>query len=181
MRPFTLMLLVLPIGNAAGTPSVAPVADQPSRQVDSEPADGFVRPVDGPVTRPFEPGEHRYAAGHRGVDLAAPEGSVVRASGGGVVAAAGPVAGRPVISIIHAGGLRTTYEPVTARVRPGQHVSAGEPIGVLLPGHVGCATEACLHWGLRRAAPGGERYLDPLLLLGAGTVRLKPLQPGDAP
>ncbi len=140
---------------------------------------GFVRPVAGPVVRPFQPGEHRYAAGHRGVDLAMPGGSVVRASGSGTIAAAGFVAGRPVVSIIHAGGLRTTYEPVTPRVRSGQHVNAGEPIGVLLPGHAECAGDACLHWGLRRAVPGGEVYLDPLLLLGVGAVRLKPLQPGD--
>ncbi len=178
MRLIALVSLALLIGGAEGLPSATPafnVAALPPK------ADGFVRPVDGPVIRPFQPGEHRYAAGHRGADLAASESSIVRAAGSGTVAAAGVVAGRPVVSIVHTGGLRTTYEPIVPRVRTGQHVTTGQPIGVLLPGHAGCAHEACLHWGLRRSAPDGEKYLDPLLLLGAGTVRLKPLQPGDVP
>jgi hypothetical protein len=37
---------------------------------------------------------------------------------------------------------------------------------------------ACLHWGLRRAAADGYvDYLDPLLLLGLGRVRLLPTDP----
>jgi murein DD-endopeptidase MepM/ murein hydrolase activator NlpD len=83
---------------------------------------------------------------------------------------AGPVAGRGVVSIEHPGGLRTTYQPVAALVTAGDAVGAGDPIGVLDPGHAGCPVEACLHWGLRR----GELYLDPLTLLGLGQVRLLP-------
>ncbi len=51
------------------------------------------------------------------------------------------------------------------------------PLGVVEPGHRGCAV-ACLHWGLRRAVPGGggpEQYLDPLLLVGLGRPRLLPI------
>lgn len=83
---------------------------------------------------------------------------------------AGQLAGRGVISIEHAGGLRTTYEPVTATVRVGDRVTAGESIGRLVAGHPGCPAVACLHWGLRR----GDTYLDPLTLLGLGRVRLLP-------
>jgi murein DD-endopeptidase MepM/ murein hydrolase activator NlpD len=81
------------------------------------------------------------------------------------------VAGTPVVSIDHPGGLRTTYQPVTALVEAGDAVAAGDPIGLLDAGHEGCPVAACLHWGLRR----GALYLDPLMLLGLGQVRLLPL------
>jgi len=84
---------------------------------------------------------------------------------------AGMVAGRPVVSIDHANGLRTTYEPVDPSVAAGQQVARGSPIGTLVGGHAGCPLEACLHWGLRR----GETYLDPLALLAPPRIRLLPM------
>ncbi|MDT0277196.1 M23 family metallopeptidase [Blastococcus goldschmidtiae] len=134
---------------------------------------GWVAPLPGAltVTRGFDPPAHAYGPGHRGADLAGPLGSPVLAAGDGVVVFAGTVAGRPVVSIDHAGGLRTTYEPVDPAVAAGQRVAGGSPIGALLPGHAGCPADACLHWGLRR----GEGYLDPLRLL-AVRVRLLPLR-----
>jgi murein DD-endopeptidase MepM/ murein hydrolase activator NlpD len=123
------------------------------------------------VTRPFDELPHRYAAGHRGVDLRGSPGVAVLAAGDGVVAFAGMVAGRPVVSIDHADGLRTTYEPVSPSVGAGRRVARGSPIGTLVPGHVGCPVTACLHWGLRRA----ETYLDPLTLMAIPRVRLLPL------
>jgi murein DD-endopeptidase MepM/ murein hydrolase activator NlpD len=124
-----------------------------------------------PVTRSFEPPPHPYAAGHRGVDLAGSPGSPVLAAGDGVVAFAGMVAGRPVVSVDHAGGLRTTYEPVDPSVGAGTPVARGSPIGALVAGHAGCPEAACLHWGLRR----GETYLDPLSLLEIPRISLLPL------
>jgi murein DD-endopeptidase MepM/ murein hydrolase activator NlpD len=121
--------------------------------------------------RRFDPPAERWLAGHRGVDLAASPGAVVRAAGAGRVVFAGPVGGRQVVSIDHAGGLRTTYEPLVPSVHAGDLVAAGDPIGRLSGGHPGCPLAACLHWGLRR----GEVYLDPLALLGLGQVRLLPL------
>jgi murein DD-endopeptidase MepM/ murein hydrolase activator NlpD len=94
----------------------------------------------------------------------------VLAAGSGVVAFAGMVAGRPVVSIDSAGGLRTTYEPVEPAVATGQAVARGSPVGTLLPGHAGCPVAACLHWGLRR----GAVYLDPLTLLRPPRIRLLP-------
>jgi murein DD-endopeptidase MepM/ murein hydrolase activator NlpD len=81
------------------------------------------------------------------------------------------VGGRPVVSLDHTGGLRTTYEPVDRSVAAGQQVARGSPIGTLGAGHAGCPREACLHWGLRR----GETYLDPMRLLRPVRVRLLPL------
>jgi murein DD-endopeptidase MepM/ murein hydrolase activator NlpD len=122
------------------------------------------------VVRRFDPPPQPWLAGHRGVDLAAPSGAVVRAAGAGTVIFAGQVAGRGVLSVVHAGGLRTTYEPVTATVVVGEVVTTGAPLGTLDAGHPGCPVAACLHWGLRR----GDLYLDPLALLGLGRVRLLP-------
>jgi murein DD-endopeptidase MepM/ murein hydrolase activator NlpD len=122
------------------------------------------------VTRRFEPPPTPYAAGHRGVDLAGAAGQPVLAAGAGVVVFAGLVAGRPVVSVEHADGLRTTYEPVQPGVAAGQVVARGSPLGVLVAGHAGCPVEACLHWGLRR----GGGYLDPLALLRPPRVRLLP-------
>ncbi|MFG1899585.1 murein hydrolase activator EnvC family protein [Micromonospora carbonacea] len=130
------------------------------------PLDGVPRPA-----RRFEPPPQPWLPGHRGVDLIAEPGAVVRAAGPGVVLHAGQVAGRPVITVGHSAGLRTTYEPVTPGVRVGDRVAAGASLGRLEPGHAGCPDRACLHWGLRR----DEEYLDPTALLGLGPVRLLPL------
>src|SRR6185369_11722686 len=92
--------------------------------------------------------------------------------GAGTVRFAGMIAGVGVVSVDHADGLRTTYQPVAPTVRAGQPVAAGDPIGVLVAGHPGCPVAACLHWGLRR----GDAYLDPLALLGLARVRLLPIQ-----
>jgi murein DD-endopeptidase MepM/ murein hydrolase activator NlpD len=123
------------------------------------------------VARPFEAPPHAYGPGHRGVDLVGAVGSPVLAAGDGVVAFAGMVAGRPVVSIDHANGLRTTYEPVDPSMGAGQAVARGSPIGVLTAGHAGCPADACLHWGARR----GETYLDPLALLRPPRIRLLPM------
>ncbi len=135
-------------------------------------------PLDGlpAVTRRFDPPATPYGRGHRGVDLATVPGAAVRAAGPGVVSFAGTLAGRGVVAVRHADGLRTTYEPVAATVPVGVRVAAGAQLGTVGGGHLGCPAAACLHWGLLR----GRTYLDPLSLLGVGPVRLLPLA-GAAP
>lgn len=129
------------------------------------------------VEKRFDKPEYDWSPGHRGVDLAGVPGQPVLAAGAGIVVYAGAVAGRPVVSIEHGGGLRTTYEPVEAEVPVGRRVMRGARIGALRAGHDGCAAAACLHWGLRRdgARRGRPEYLDPLGLLRPGGVRLKPV------
>ncbi len=131
-------------------------------------------PLDGQpvIIRRFNPPPEPWRAGHRGIDLAALPGSTVFAAGPGTVTYAGPLAGRGVVSIQHPGGLRTTYLPVRAVVRRGQTISMGDELGVLESTSWHCIA-SCLHWGLRR----GFRYLDPLLLLGWGPIRLLPHWP----
>jgi murein DD-endopeptidase MepM/ murein hydrolase activator NlpD len=127
------------------------------------------------VIRAFDAPSPDWNRGHRGVDLAATPGQVVYAAGGGTVVFAGELAGRPVVSIGHPGGLRTSYEPVQAAVRVGQLVERGSLIGVLLAGHPGCPVAACLHWGAMWGRAADADYVDPLGLLASTPVRLKPL------
>ncbi len=125
-----------------------------------------------PVVRRFDRPAQDWLPGHRGVDLGGTAGQSVLAAGDGYVAFAGEVAGTPVVSVDHAGGLRTTYEPVRASVAAGRRVFRGDVLGVLEAGHPGCPT-ACLHWGLRR----GRDYLDPLGVVHTAPLRLKPVRP----
>lgn len=122
------------------------------------------------VVEGFDPPAVRWGAGHRGVDLAGSPGAPVRAALPGRVSFAGTVAGRGVVVVDH-GEVRTTYQPVAARVEVGRQVGRGEVVGVLRRAGSHCLPAACLHWGLR----SGESYLDPLVLVGGGPVRLLPL------
>lgn len=131
------------------------------------------------VTRGFAAPSPDWLPGHRGVDLAGAPGQPVYAAGAATVVFAGSLAGRPVVSLAHPGGLRTSYEPVRAVVRAGQAVTERTVIGALLAGHAGCrasgAGGACLHWGAMWGPASGARYVDPLGLLRSTPVRLKPL------
>jgi murein DD-endopeptidase MepM/ murein hydrolase activator NlpD len=113
-----------------------------------------------------------YGRGHRGVDLVGSVGRPVLAARAGTVVFAGPIGGRGVVSVDHDDGLRTTYEPLRPVVRAGAVVRAGDVLGLLEPGHPGCAEAACLHWGVRR---GLQEYLDPLVLVRPPEVRLLPV------
>lgn len=172
-----------PAGVAAVVLVVVPVAGATPEE--SRPR--MRSPLPGPVSvaTPFDPPELRWLPGHRGVDLAGVALASVRAPADGTVLFAGAVGGRPVVSIDHGGGLRTTYEPVRATVRAGEIVAGGVEVGRLLAGHPGCPVEACLHWGARVASGGpagdDDEYVDPLALLADSErpIRLKPTLPGD--
>jgi murein DD-endopeptidase MepM/ murein hydrolase activator NlpD len=118
------------------------------------------------VARRFQPPPTLWGAGHRGVDLLAGVGQPVLAAGAGVVSFSGVIAGQGVLTVQHAGGLRTTYQPVTERLAVGTQVAAGQQVGAVdgTPGH--CAPRTCLHWGLLSGTGATSTYLDPLSLLG---------------
>src|SRR4051794_32507896 len=127
------------------------------------------------VVRGFEPPPLPWAPGHRGVDLRARAGAAVLAAGAGVVGFAGMLAGRGVVSVHHADGLETTYEPLEVLVHPGERVALGQLLGRMTPEHGSCGLGyVCLHWGLRR----GATYLDPLQLVRPRHIRLLPLWSG---
>lgn len=127
------------------------------------------------VVRGFNAPSPDWNPGHRGVDLAGAPGQPVYAAGEATVVFAGLLAGRPVVSLAHPGGLHTSYEPVRAAVRAGQPVTAQTVIGELVAGHLGCPAAACLHWGAMWGPASGADYVDPLGLLKSTAIRLKPL------
>lgn len=133
------------------------------------PAWAYVSPT-GTVQmlRAFDRPEHNWLPGHRGADLGLPVGGQVLTAGDGTVAFAGVVAGTPTVSVDHADGVRTTYQPVHARVSRGDVVHEGQIIGVL--GHPTDGWPG-LHWGARR---GEADYVNPLSLLDTPVIRLKP-------
>ena len=152
--------------------SAAPAAADPD--VSRVRLDWPLRPPP-PVARGFDAPSPDWRPGHRGVDLPGRPGQQVYAAGAATVVFAGMLAGRPVVSLAHPGGLHTSYEPVSAAVRAGQPVTAQTVIGELLTGHAGCPAAACLHWGAMWGPASAAEYVDPLGLLKSTRVRLKPL------
>jgi Peptidase family M23 len=122
------------------------------------------------VVGAFDPPDEPWLPGHRGVDLAGDPDQAVHAAGAAQVTFAGQIAGLGVIVLDH-GALRTTYEPVHPTVEVGDTVAVGDVIGRLRTAGGHCLPTTCLHWGLLR----GNTYLNPLLLVGGGPVRLLPL------
>ena len=159
-----MLFLAGVLGGWSGAPTVAVAAP-----ADPGPA-GWPLAGRPAVVRPFQPPAQNWEAGHRGVDLGARVGDAVLAPARGVVVFAGRVGGKPVISIDHGNGRRSTYEPVAPGLSVGTPVSPGMVIGHLAAG-AHCAG-GCLHWGLKE----GRTYLDPLTLVGTpdGTLRLLP-------
>ncbi len=152
---------------ALATPVAAPAASGPaagsSWSWPLEPRPALLAPFDAPAG-PFAPG-------HRGADLAAVVDQPVLAAGPGVVAFAGQVAGRGVVSVQHPDGHRTTYEPVAPSAPAGRGVDVGEVLGSVTAGPGHCLPRTCLHWGLLLDG----RYLDPLSLVSGDEVRLLPV------
>lgn len=101
---------------------------------------------------------HEYGAGHRGVDLGAAVGAVVVAPADGVVAFRGTVVDRPLLTVAHADGLVTTFEPLRSALLPGDAVSAGQEIGYVDAG--GHSPPGALHLGVRLDGA----YINPMLL-----------------
>jgi murein DD-endopeptidase MepM/ murein hydrolase activator NlpD len=148
----------------------------PSARAEDRRLDWPLRPRPA-VLRVFDAPSPNWNRGHRGVDLGGTPGQRVYAAATGTVVFAGELAGRPLVSIAHPGGLRTSYEPVRPTVRAGQLVDVRTAIGELVAGHDGCAAAACLHWGAMWGPASRADYVDPLGLLASTPIRLKPLRP----
>lgn len=112
------------------------------------------------ITVAYRAPAHAYGPGHRGIDLASAVDADVRAPDDGVVAFAGVVVDRPLITIDHGGGLVSTMEPVRATVPVGTSVHRGEQVGTVATG--GHTAPGEIHLGARK----DDVYLNPLRLLG---------------
>lgn len=120
-------------------------------------------PVDGSLTSPF--GIRRDGLGlqvHRGVDIAIPIGTPVRAMAPGRVAFAGTMRGYGLVVVMdHARGVRTVYAHLSEiRVRRGDELTNRSVIA--LSGSSGRASGPHLHFEIQRR--GGAE--DPVPLLG---------------
>jgi murein DD-endopeptidase MepM/ murein hydrolase activator NlpD len=147
-------------------------ASTPASAADDE---RWAWPVVGPVIRSFDAPSSPYGSGHRGIDIAAPLNSTVRAPAPGVVAFAGVLGGDEFVAIEHGGGLRSTYSWLaSSSVEKGDAVFAGAPIARAGRGHPGSGVSH-VHLGAKRDGA----YIDPLSLLAppsvADLIRLVPL------
>jgi len=121
--------------------------DRASRGSHRAPLHRWVRPNYGPLTSPFG---YRWGRLHAGVDLAAPNGTPIRAAGAGVVVAADLklFLGNHVL-IDHGNGFLTHYGHMSAiTVTVGQKVRAGQQIGN--EGSTGHSTGPHLHFEVRQ-------------------------------
>ena len=136
-------------------------------------ASAWERPVDGPALRALELSGDRFARGqHRGVDLAAARGSVVRAACGGRVRFTGAVPGGGRTVSVGCGRFVATYGHLDAiGVRRGQRIEPGAAIGTVGRSGRPRGDRAHVHLGVREASSG--RYVDPMALLG-GVPRAAP-------
>ncbi len=159
-------------GAVTGAPPQA-VTDSATDSVTAARAPRWVWPLTPrpAVVHAFDPPEHRWEPGHRGVDLAASVGQQVLSPAPGEVAFAGMLAGRGVVVVVHANGLRSTFEPLDVGVPKGTVVVRGELIGRVATRQTHCEPAVCLHWGVLR----GRDYLDPLAFVGRPPIVLLPL------
>jgi murein DD-endopeptidase MepM/ murein hydrolase activator NlpD len=164
--------VVAPVAVAPVTPAAVPVRPR---------VPPLWLPLAGAVVRGFDAPARPYGPGHRGIDVAASVGEVVRAPAAGTVVFAGPVAGTTWASIRVAPGVVVTVGPLQGEPVTEGQVRTGTAVGRVAPGHApGSAGEpATLHLSLR---VDGE-YVDPLAyLIDRPRPRLAPLPtPGGLP
>lgn len=130
---------------------LARLQPQPVSETVSEtpiPGSTWFHPLKGSrLTSAFGPRRRDF---HAGVDLAAPHGTLIRATRGGLVVYAGwrSAYGR-MVEIDHGGGLTSRYgHAANLLVREGDRVEAGVPIAEV--GATGRATGDHLHFEIRR-------------------------------
>ena len=128
----------------------------------------FQWPVQGRISGRF--GNARVyngqpGAGHSGMDIAAPDGTPVKAPAGGVVTFASPdlyLTGGTVL-LDHGHGVSSNFLHLSRiDVRVGDRIEPGQVIGAV--GATGRATGPHLHWGMNWF----DTRIDPLLVLERG-------------
>jgi murein DD-endopeptidase MepM/ murein hydrolase activator NlpD len=158
-------ILARPASPAPGVPSSG---SAPITGASSWTGGKLSRPVDGTMSSPFgnrlDPYYHRYQL-HAGLDLAASQGTPIRAAAPGRVVQAGWNGGYGYYTCIEHGTftgqrLTTCYgHQSLILVQPGQTVTAGQVIGAV--GSTGASTGPHLHFEVRL----GGRPVDPTLWL----------------
>lgn len=111
----------------------------------------------GIIHADFAKPAQNWLPGHRGIDLVPTTSTVIYAPAPGMIGFAGKVAGKPVVTVLHAGGIRSTFEPAETDLEAGTLIDAGAQLGTISPAGPWHCPTACLHWGVKR----GNDYLDP--------------------
>lgn len=144
--------------------------------------EGFIAPVDGPMSSPFGPARKYIGIGkngepcektsvHYGYDVAVPVGTPIVAPASGTVTLGDPdlyYEGGTVF-LDHGEGLVSVFMHMSdVSVVPGQVLKQGERLGA--SGNTGRTTGPHLHWAIKwRNASNDDRgrdfYIDPALLL----------------
>lgn len=150
-----------------------PPGTQTRQSAQREPVGSWQWPLPGQprVVKHFDPPDQPWLRGHRGIDLAGLTTSRVLAVADGTVTYSGSIVGVGIVSVTHDSGIRSTYQPVTDRIREGEHVMAGDQLGFLGGFGSHCLVRTCLHLG---AVWGKRDYVDPLLFLQPWEISLLP-------
>jgi lipoprotein NlpD len=151
---------------AAATPNPTATATPTPTPTSTPSSTSATRRSGAPLAWPLEGvlyGRYGVRAGkrHDGIDLAAPEGTAVRAAAAGSVIYAGEQAGYGAIVILkHEGGLVTLYaHNARVLVAEGERVRRGDRIALV--GQTGRTSGPHLHFEVRE----GTRPKNPLLFL----------------
>ena len=120
-----------------------------------------VKPVTGTITSRFGAVESIRDHAHTGMDIAAPNGTAIKAAAGGTVSFAGTMGGYGNLVIIdHGNGVQTYYGHCSKiNVKKGQEVEAGDVIAAV--GSTGFSTGNHLHFEIRKDGKqiNPEKYL----------------------
>ena len=146
---------------ATAAPAPTPVAATPAADtVKMSLPTRYPLDAKGFVTRGVGSGQE-YGATHPGLDIAVPEGTEVRAAGGGLVVEVNenPEYGR-MVRLAHPQGYETLYGHLSQiNVRQGDRISIGTVLG--LSGNTGHSTAPHLHFEVRR----NNATVDPMTLI----------------
>jgi hypothetical protein len=168
---------------AVPEPSVRPPPGTP----DPPPVPPLWMPVAGAVVRGFDTRAGPFGPGHRGIDIAASVGELVRSPTAGRVVFAGRVAGRNWVSLLVAPGVLVTLGPLLDAATTADRVRLRTPVGRVGPGHapppVGRAGSGREGVTLHLSVRVDGVYVDPLAyLVDRPRPRLAPLlAPGGLP
>jgi murein DD-endopeptidase MepM/ murein hydrolase activator NlpD len=147
-----------PAGPAATAPTAA--AAPPVDTVKMSLPTRYPLDAKGFVTRGVGSGQE-YGVAHPGLDIAVPEGTEVRAAGGGLVVEVNenPEYGK-MVRLAHPQGYETLYGHLSQiNVRQGDRISVGTVLG--LSGNTGRSTAPHLHFEVRR----NNATVDPMTLI----------------
>lgn len=150
------------------------VAASDATQTSAASSEYWVPPIVGAgeadIVHSFIPPQMPWSAAHRGLDLRSATQQIM-APAAGEVTFVGTVVDRPVITIRHANGLLSSFEPVESDLQAGDTVSQGQQLGELSKGVSHCEVQ-CVHWGVRKpdawriGSTRRDLYIDPAFILG---------------